>query len=163
MKDLLKTLILSFALAATLTMSYFAFQEFNLMRTEFTELKRQQIQTEMEYHATKEKVQTLLDVLGVEEMETSAYAPGDNQSGICNDGTPMSTATGTIPRKGVAAVNPYEIPYGTMIFVPGYGWARAEDTGGMIQGRMDLIDLCMDSHAEAVAWGRPTLKVLVVR
>ena len=163
MKTLLKTTVLSVAMITTFTMSYFAFQEFKSMRSEFTELKRQQVQTEMEYQATKEKVQTLLDVLGVEEMETSAYAPGDNQSGICNDGTAMSTATGMIPRKGVAAVNPSEIPYGTMIFVPGYGWARAEDTGGMIRQRTDLIDLCMDSHAEAVRWGRKTLKVLIAR
>ena len=49
------------------------------------------------------------------------------------------TATGVPLAKGVAAIDPRYIPYGTRMYVPGYGEALAADTGGGINGRM--IDL----------------------
>lgn len=49
------------------------------------------------------------------------------------------TATGVPLNKGVAAIDPNYIPYGTRMYVPGYGEALAADTGGGIKGRM--IDL----------------------
>ena len=49
------------------------------------------------------------------------------------------TATGVPLAKGVAAIDPRYIPYGTRMYVPGYGEALAADTGGGIKGRM--IDL----------------------
>ncbi len=49
------------------------------------------------------------------------------------------TATGIPLAKGVAAIDPNYIPYGTRMYVPGYGEALAADTGGGINGRM--IDL----------------------
>jgi uncharacterized protein YabE (DUF348 family) len=49
------------------------------------------------------------------------------------------TATGIPLAKGVAAIDPRYIPYGTRMYVPGYGEALAADTGGGINGRM--IDL----------------------
>jgi uncharacterized protein YabE (DUF348 family) len=49
------------------------------------------------------------------------------------------TATGVPLAKGVAAIDPRYISYGTLMYVPGYGKALAADTGGGIQGRM--IDL----------------------
>jgi len=49
------------------------------------------------------------------------------------------TATGIPLAKGVAAIDPRYIPYGTQMYVPGYGNALAADTGGGIKGRM--IDL----------------------
>jgi uncharacterized protein YabE (DUF348 family) len=49
------------------------------------------------------------------------------------------TATGIPLDKGVAAIDPNYIPYGTRMYVPGYGEALAADTGGGINGRM--IDL----------------------
>ena len=49
------------------------------------------------------------------------------------------TATGIPLAKGVAAIDPRYIPYGTRMYVPGYGEALAADTGGGVKGRM--IDL----------------------
>jgi len=49
------------------------------------------------------------------------------------------TATGIPLAKGVVAIDPRYIPYGTRMYVPGYGEALAADTGGGIKGRM--IDL----------------------
>ena len=61
------------------------------------------------------------------------------------------TASGTVAQKGVIAVDPRVIPLGTKVYVPGYGVAVAEDTGGAIKG--NKIDLCYNTKAEAFSWG----------
>ena len=49
------------------------------------------------------------------------------------------TATGTAVYKGIISVDPGVIPLGTRMYIPGYGYGVAADTGGAIQGNM--IDL----------------------
>jgi len=49
------------------------------------------------------------------------------------------TATGTGVYKGIVAVDPRVIPLGTRMYIPGYGYATAADTGGAIRG--NHIDL----------------------
>jgi 3D (Asp-Asp-Asp) domain-containing protein len=49
------------------------------------------------------------------------------------------TATGTGVYKGIIAVDPRVIPLGTRMYIPGYGYGTAADTGGAIMG--DIIDL----------------------
>jgi 3D (Asp-Asp-Asp) domain-containing protein len=49
------------------------------------------------------------------------------------------TATGTTVRKGTVAVDPSVIPLGTRMYIPGYGYGTAEDTGGAVIG--NIIDL----------------------
>ena len=49
------------------------------------------------------------------------------------------TATGTTVRKGAVAVDPRVIPLGTRMYIPGYGYGVAEDTGGAVIG--NIIDL----------------------
>jgi len=109
-----------------------------------------------ELDSLKQKV----DEFEIFEFEATGYAPYDNKSGICNDGTPNTTSTGTKPRPGVVAVNPKIIPYGTIMYIEGYGWGIAEDTGGVIRRRTDMIDLFFYTHDEAYAWGRKAVKVL---
>lgn len=62
------------------------------------------------------------------------------------------TATGTVPKVGVVAVDPNVIPLGTRLYIDGYGFARAEDTGGAIKG--DKIDLFLDTVEETKRFGR---------
>ena len=50
-----------------------------------------------------------------------------------------TTATGTVVRKGTVAVDPRVIPLGTRMYIPGYGYGIAEDTGGAVIG--NIIDL----------------------
>ena len=50
-----------------------------------------------------------------------------------------STATGTTVRKGTVAVDPRLIHLGTSLYIPGYGYGVAEDTGGAVVG--NIIDL----------------------
>jgi uncharacterized protein YabE (DUF348 family) len=45
-----------------------------------------------------------------------------------------TTRTGTGVYKGIVAVDPRVIPLGTRMYIPGYGYALAADTGGGVKG-----------------------------
>jgi len=72
---------------------------------------------------------------------------------------PGHTATGLPVGYGVVAVDPSVIPLGTHMTVPGYGEAVASDTGGAITG--SRIDLWFPTTAQAYAWGRRTVTIVV--
>lgn len=76
-------------------------------------------------------------------------------------GSTGRTATGIPARFGVVAVDPRVIPLGTYVYVENYGFALAADTGGAIKG--NKIDLCFNSRAEALRWGRRPVKVHILR
>ncbi|MBM9615996.1 3D domain-containing protein [Desulfobulbus rhabdoformis] len=59
---------------------------------------------------------------------------------------------------GTIAADTKYYPFGTRMYVEGYGWGRVEDRGGAIKGP-NRIDLFFDSHQEALGWGR-TKKVV---
>lgn len=69
------------------------------------------------------------------------------------------TATGWKAQYGIVAVDPSVIPLGTRMYIPGYGQAIAEDTGGAIIG--DHIDLCYDDQQQAVDWGAQTVQIQI--
>lgn len=69
--------------------------------------------------------------------------------------TGYRTATGTWPKVGTVAVDPKLIPYGTKMYIEGYGFATAEDTGGFIKWSTGYaIDLFMETEAECIIYGR---------
>ena len=70
------------------------------------------------------------------------------------------TASGTPAHYGVVAVDPAIIPLGTHLYVPGYGYAVAQDTGSAIIG--DRIDLCFNNQSQAINWGVRPLEVYVL-
>ena len=67
------------------------------------------------------------------------------------------TASGKTARRGTVAADTRILPFGTRLFVEGYGECRVEDRGGAIKGRH--IDLWFPSHEEAKAWGRREMPV----
>jgi len=75
-------------------------------------------------------------------------------------GSSGRTATGIPARFGVVAVDPRVIRLGTYVYVEGYGFAVAADTGGAIKG--NKIDLCFNSRRESLAWGRRPVRVHVL-
>ena len=80
-----------------------------------------------------------------------------------NKGKPKKvgfTANGMRAQHGTIAADP-AIPFGTVIYVPGYGYGRVEDRGGAIQG--NKLDLWFSTHEAAKEWGRKTLVVRVWR
>ena len=70
------------------------------------------------------------------------------------------TATGTLCRYGVIATDPNFIPLGTRVYIPGYGYAVAEDTGGAIVG--NRIDVAFDSLSECYAFGRQWVDLYIL-
>ncbi len=63
-------------------------------------------------------------------MWITSYHPSDGAGDI--------TANGQRVRKGLVGVNPRYIPYGTKMYVPGYGAAEAADTGAIGPRWVDL-------------------------
>lgn len=94
----------------------------------------------------------------------TAYAPYDNKSGMCNDGTPDTTATNTKPKRGTIAADPKRIPYGTKLYIPGYGYGIVEDTGGALRKDKDniRIDVYMDTYEEAIKWGKKEMIIYII-
>lgn len=67
------------------------------------------------------------------------------------------TALGYRAGHGIVAVDPRVIPLGTRLYIPGYGFAVAGDTGGAIKG--DRIDLGYASQSDAMQFGRRVITV----
>ena len=88
------------------------------------------------------------------EMVATGYGPSGNGK------WGMQTATGLRSGFGVVAVDPRFIPLGTRLYIDGYGYAVAGDTGGAIKG--NRIDLGYDDEATASAVGRKHVRVLVL-
>ncbi len=64
------------------------------------------------------------------------------------------------PDKKVIAVDPGVIPLGSRVWVEGYGYAVAGDTGGAIQG--NKIDVFIPSKSEAGSFGHRTVQVKIL-
>ena len=81
-------------------------------------------------------------------MRATGY---DRSPRCCGPSATGRTATGQKACKGVVAVDTRLIPFGTRLYIPGYGFAVAADRGSAIKG--NRIDLCFDSYAEAKNFG----------
>jgi len=91
------------------------------------------------------------------EMTATAYYPGPESTGKWADGY---TKIGLRATFGVVAVDPNVIPLRSRLYIDGYGFAIAADVGGAIKG--NRIDLCYDTKAEALKWGRRKTKVYLL-
>lgn len=69
-------------------------------------------------------------------------------------------ASGNPAVVGTVAVDPSIIPLGTRLYVEGYGYAIANDTGGNIIGY--TLDLVMDTEYECYQWGVRTVNVYIL-
>jgi 3D (Asp-Asp-Asp) domain-containing protein len=90
------------------------------------------------------------------KMKASAYDPGPSSNGKWAGRTTL----GVRPTFGIVAVDPRTIPLGSILFIEGYGFGYAADTGSAIRG--NRIDLCMNSVSECYRFGRRTVKVHVL-
>jgi 3D (Asp-Asp-Asp) domain-containing protein len=71
------------------------------------------------------------------------------------------TADGTKAKKGTIAADIRKYPFGTKMYVPGYGWGEVHDVGSAIKG--DHIDVFFPSHKDAMKWGKKYLKIIILR
>lgn len=87
-------------------------------------------------------------------MEATAYTAGETGVGYW-------TATDMYVRKGIVAVDPNVIPFGTHLYVEGYGYAVAADRGSAI--KQNKIDLYVPTLEEAYGFGRQSgVKVYIL-
>jgi uncharacterized protein YabE (DUF348 family) len=91
----------------------------------------------------------LLNFREARYMEASAYTYTGNR-----------TATGRNPEVGMVAVDPQVIPMGSRMYIEGYGFARAADTGGSIKG--NRLDIFLEDRSQCLNWGRRTVKVYLL-
>ncbi|WP_276207826.1 3D domain-containing protein [Virgibacillus sp. YIM 98842] len=88
---------------------------------------------------------------------TAYTAKCDGCSGVTSTGIDLNNN----PDAKVIAVDPSVIPLGSTVYVEGYGYATAEDTGGAIKG--NKIDVFVPDKQAAAKWGIRTVKVTIVR
>jgi 3D (Asp-Asp-Asp) domain-containing protein len=86
-------------------------------------------------------------------MEVTAYTRYDEG---CTDYD--ANGRRLVPGRTIA-VDPDVIPYGTEVYIPGFGVGFASDTGGAIVG--NRIDICVDTVSDAYKWGRRTVEVQI--
>ena len=65
-----------------------------------------------------------------------------------------------LPSDGTLAADTKYYPFGTRIYIPGYGWGRVEDRGNSIKGPTRL-DLYFWSHDAARQWGKRKVRVSI--
>jgi 3D (Asp-Asp-Asp) domain-containing protein len=92
-----------------------------------------------------EKIYDLPKLKRIEVIAT-AYYPGDPLA--WGDGT--VTVLGQKMQRGIVAVDPKVIPLKTRLFISGYGYGYAGDTGNLIKGKR--IDLGVNNEKEEKAW-----------
>jgi 3D (Asp-Asp-Asp) domain-containing protein/LysM repeat protein len=112
-----------------------------------------------------------------EKEKTVSNSESTNQSGIEKEITVRATAytadcqgcSGTTatgidlkanPDAKVVAVDPSVIPLGSKVYVEGYGYATAEDTGSAIKG--NRVDIFIPNEQDALNWGVKNVKVQVL-
>lgn len=63
-------------------------------------------------------------------------------------------------RDGTLAADTRVYPFGTRMYIPGYGYGIVEDRGSAIKGPHKL-DIFFDSHSAALEWGVRHLEVVI--
>jgi len=101
----------------------------------------------------------LLSIIQICPAEVTAYC---KNSCCCNGYADGITASGykIQPNDKIIAA-PDNIPFGTKIYVPGYGLAVVRDRGGSIKN--NRLDMYFNTHKEAIEWGRKKLIIWRLR
>ena len=108
------------------------------------EEEAQKVQAAQKQETSSQQKNTYLGV-----FELTAYCMGTR------------TATGTTPTPNrTIAVDPRVIPYGTKVYIEGYGTYTAEDCGGAVKGK--IIDIYMKGYDNCIQFGRRKAKVYLV-
>lgn len=98
---------------------------------------------------------TLRPIRCIEGVLTTGYSAGPAGGSISN-----WTATGVRCTYGAVAVDPRLIPLGSKLYIEGYGYGFACDTGGAIKGKH--IDLAFDSARAAMNHGKSRTRVWIL-
>lgn len=89
---------------------------------------------------------------------TAYYDSGSNGNAYTASGTKTKRSSSGY---STIAVDPRVIPLGTKVYVEGYGYAVAEDTGGAIKG--NTIDVFFHSSSEVYNWGVKYVNIYILK
>ncbi|MDP4084948.1 MAG: LysM peptidoglycan-binding domain-containing protein [Bacillota bacterium] len=103
---------------------------------------------------TVEHITSNVKTISVKATAYTANCPG------CSGKTKLGIDLKANPNAKVISVDPSVIPLGSKVYVEGYGYATAADTGGAIKGKR--IDVFIPSEAEAVNFGAKQLTVKII-
>jgi uncharacterized protein YabE (DUF348 family) len=95
-----------------------------------------------------------------QEFYVTATAYTANCNG-CSGRTRTGINLRSNPNMKVIAVDPRIIPLGSKVYIEGYGYAIAADTGSAIRGYK--IDVFFPEQSSAFRWGRKRVKIKVIR
>jgi 3D (Asp-Asp-Asp) domain-containing protein len=90
----------------------------------------------------------------------AAHCTGFYNDGLTATGKKAVAGDGSITNPHIIAVDPAVIPLKAMVYLEGYGFAVAEDTGSAI--KKNSIDLLFDYHDDARGFGRKELKAYLL-
>lgn len=100
---------------------------------------------------------------GNDSVAKEFYVNSTAYTASCS-GCSGTTATGVNlranPNAKVIAVDPNVIPLGTKVYVEGYGYAVAADTGSAIKG--NKIDVFIPTKSAAYRWGSKKVKIKIL-
>ena len=107
-------------------------------------------------------VTTLGASKGVHAETKENYDIYRSATAYCGGGTTASGLECVRKPDGIStvAVDPNVIPLGTFMYIEGYGYAVAADTGGAIKG--NKIDIYYDYEHECNNWGVQNVKVTIL-
>jgi 3D (Asp-Asp-Asp) domain-containing protein len=107
----------------------------------------------------KDEAETYYDLYKFKtlKMISTAYYAGDPFT--WGDG--KTTLLGHKMQRGIIAVDPKVIPLRTRVFIPGYGYGYAGDTGNAIKG--NRVDLGVNDSGEEKAWAFRNVTVYLLQ
>ena len=107
------------------------------------------------FHPSSEATSASDTSADVRLYRVTAYCPCRKCCGKWADGY---TASGHKIESGdLIVAAPPDMPFGTVLEIPGYGRCRVQDRGGAITG--NRLDVLFATHEEALQWGVKYLKV----
>jgi len=150
-------------------------ESLTVMQQKYSQVDEQMAGIRAELTAAQEKVrqeQESVKAMSIANTPATPAAPAPTGAEMYVTSTAYSyQSSGSItymgynikenPNMKLIAVDPSVIPLGSKVWVEGYGVAIAGDTGGAIKGHK--IDVLMPNNAQAFAWGRRTVKVVVLQ
>lgn len=150
-------------------------ESLTVMQQKYSQVDQEMAGIQAELTAAQEKVrqeQEAVKAMSIAKTPAAPAAPAPTGTEMYVTSTAYSwQSSGSItymgynikenPNMKLIAVDPSVIPLGSKVWVEGYGVAIAGDTGGAIKGHK--IDVLMPNNAQAYAWGRKTVKVVVLQ
>jgi|LSQX01.1.fsa_nt_gb 3D (Asp-Asp-Asp) domain-containing protein len=167
MNDRLASLLFLAALLAILTIAGIfakAASERDMLEQELIRLQQENSRLKARVEELKQekkdelqgRIEEWLETWEIDEAEATFYT---KECGT-GDGITYTGTKATIGR--TVAVDPVFIPLGSWLYIEGFGWRRAEDTGSAVRG--NVVDIYVGegpgAYAEAMKRGRRSVKVI---